>query len=105
MPGMRRLAALRSARVQLQPARPPVVLLAREIGDPAQELPLVGELQALPPGETAAYVSEGLQRLYGAHPVSRFDLPLPNGRVVQVLVRGVWRDYAHQHGAVTLHAA
>lgn len=105
LPGVRRVAALRSASVQLQPARPPVALLAREIGDPAKELPLVGELQALPPGETAAYVSEGLQRLYGAHPGSRFDLPLPNGRVVQVFVRGVWRDYAHQHGAVTLHAA
>jgi putative ABC transport system permease protein len=105
LPGVRRVSAQRSATVQVDPTRPPVALMAREIGDPAQSLPLVGGLQAVPAGETPAYVSEGLARLYGVRPGARFALPLPDGRRAQVYVRGVWRDYAHQHGAIVLHAA
>ena len=105
LPGVRRLQAQRSTVVQLDPARPAIALLAREFAEPAQSLPLIGELLPLPPGETAAYASEGLARLYGAEPGTRFALPLPDGRRVTVYVRGVWRDYAHQHGAVILHAA
>jgi putative ABC transport system permease protein len=29
-------------------------------------------------------------------------LPLPNGRRVDTFVRGVWRDYVRQHGAITI---
>jgi putative ABC transport system permease protein len=43
--------------------------------------------------------------LYGAQPGTRLALPLPDGQRVTVFVRGVWRDYAHQHGAVTLPMA
>jgi putative ABC transport system permease protein len=43
--------------------------------------------------------------LYGAAPGTRLAMPLPDGRRVTLFVRGVWRDYARQHGAVTLHAA
>ncbi|MBC7994000.1 MAG: ABC transporter permease, partial [Rhizobacter sp.] len=71
---------------------------------PAQELPLIGTLLDLPPGETAAYVSEAMVSLYGALPGTRFMLPLPDGQSTPVFVRGVWRDYARQHGAVTLAA-
>jgi putative ABC transport system permease protein len=104
LPGVRRVAAQRSATVQLAPERPPVALMAREVGDPAQSIPLVGTLQPLPAGETAAYVSEGMARLYELRPGMRTALPLPDGQRVNVYVRGVWRDYAHQHGAVILHA-
>jgi hypothetical protein len=65
-------------------------------------LPLVGDLVALPSGETAAYVSEAMVLLYGAEAGQRLDLPLPDGRRTTVFVRGVWRDYARQHGAVVL---
>jgi putative ABC transport system permease protein len=102
--GVRRIAMQRSATVQLAPERPPVALMARELGDPAQSLPLVGPLLPPPPGETAAYVSEGMARLYDLRPGMRTALPLPDGKRVNVYVRGVWRDYAHQHGAVILHA-
>lgn len=103
LPGVRRVITQRAATVQLAPARPPVALMARDMADPAQSLPLVGPLQALPPGATAAYVSEGMARLYDLRPGQRTTLPLPDGRRIEVLVRGVWRDYAHQHGAVVLH--
>ena len=43
--------------------------------------------------------------LYGARPGTRLTLPLPDGRVATLFVRGVWRDYARQFGAVMLDAA
>ncbi|MFM9914826.1 MAG: ABC transporter permease, partial [Rhizobacter sp.] len=88
--------------VQIDPAQPAVALIARQLADPARSLPLVGELVPLPAGETAAYVSEAMVTLYGASPGTRLLLPLPNGQRASVYVRGVWRDYARQHGAVAL---
>ncbi|MCR5882856.1 ABC transporter permease [Rhizobacter sp. J219] len=105
LPGVRRATTQRAATVQLAPERPPVALLARDIADPAQALPFVGPLLPLPEGATAAYVSEGMARLYQLQAGQRTMLPLPNGQRAEVFVRGVWRDYAHQHGAVVLHAS
>jgi len=51
------------------------------------------------------YVSEAMVDLYRAAPGTRFALPLPDGSRATVFVRGVWRDYARQHGAVMVHAA
>jgi putative ABC transport system permease protein len=79
-----------------------VALIARPLADPARSLPLVGELATLPRGETAAFVSEAMVTLYGAAIGTRLALPLPNGQRATVFVRGVWRDYARQHGAVVL---
>jgi len=104
LPGVRRMGTQRVTSVQLAATRPAVALLARPLGDPAQELPLIGELRPLPAGETAAYVSEAMVSLYGAEPGSRLTLPLPDGRTTTLFVRGVWRDYARQHGAITLDA-
>jgi putative ABC transport system permease protein len=105
LPGVLRVSAQRVAAVQLAATRPSVALIARPLPNAEQDLPLLGELRALPEGETAAYVSEAMVSLYGAAPGTRLTLPLPTGQPVSVFVRGVWRDYAHQHGAVTLHLA
>ena len=105
LPGVQRMTTQRVTSVQLAATRPAVALIARSLVQPEQELPLVGELRALPAGETAAYVSEAMVSLYGAEPGARLVLPLPNGHNATVFVRGVWRDYARQHGAVTLNAA
>lgn len=103
--GVLRVESQRVSVVQLDPQRPGVVLIARPLSQPEKELPLVGELRPLPAGERAAYVSEAMVSLYGASPGTRLALPLPDGRRVTFFVRGVWRDYARQHGAVTLHSA
>ena len=105
LPGVRRVETQRVAQLQLDPTRPAVTLLARSTAEPATGLPLVGPLRELPAGETAAYVSEAMVDLYGAAPGTHLLLPLPNGARVPVFVRGVWRDYARQHGTVALHAA
>jgi len=109
VPGVRQAKAQRVTSLQLAPGRPAVALISRQIDDPAHDLPLLGELLPLPAGETAAYVSEAMVALYGARPGTRLELPLGSsdnrsGHTV-VYVRGVWRDYARQHGAITLHAA
>ncbi len=100
--GVDRVETLRVSSVQIDPTQPAVALIARPLADPARSLPLVGELAALPAGETAAYVSEAMATLYGAASGTRLTLPLPNGEHATVFVRGVWRDYARQHGAVVL---
>ncbi|WP_280152355.1 ABC transporter permease [Piscinibacter sp. XHJ-5] len=105
LPGVARVELQRSTSVVLDPRRPAVGLLARRLADPARELPLVGELLPAPPGEMAAYVSEAMVSVYGAAPGTRLALPLPDGSRATLFVRGVWRDYARQHGAVALALA
>lgn len=105
VPGVTRVQSQRVVHVVMAPQRPPVALVAREIADPARELPLVGELRPAPAGLTAVWVSEAMASLYGADAGTRFELPLPSGARVPVFVAGVWRDYARQHGAVALRLA
>jgi putative ABC transport system permease protein len=103
--GVERVSAQRVTSVQLDPARPAVVLIARAIDDPARALPLVGdELVPLPSGATGVFVSEAMVSLYGAAPGTRLMLPIPSGGTTNVFVRGVWRDYARQHGAIAIPA-
>lgn len=104
LPGVARVESQRVSQVQLDPARPAVALIARALPDPARALPLVGELLALPAGETAVFVSEAMVSLYGAAPGTRLTLPLPKAGPTTFYVRGVWRDYARQHGALVLPA-
>jgi putative ABC transport system permease protein len=104
MPGVMHAEAQRVVRVPLVPSRPAVAIIARQIGDPAASLPLVGDLVAAPAGAVPAYVSEAVVSLYGARAGQAFDLPLPNGARASVFVRGVWRDYARQYGAIVLEA-
>jgi putative ABC transport system permease protein len=97
-----RVEAQRVSQIQLDPKRPSVYVIARPLVDPAKSLPLVGDLLPLPAGETAIYVSEAMVDLYGAKPGSQIELALRSGNPSRFYVRGVWRDYARQFGAVTL---
>ncbi len=105
LPGVERVVAQRVTQIQIDPDRPAVALIARPLMDPARSLPLLGELVAAQAGVTSAYVSEPMAQIYRLAPGQRFELPLPDGRTEPVWVRGVWRDYARQHGAVLLDAA
>jgi putative ABC transport system permease protein len=103
--GVLRAEAQRVVALQLDPQRPSAALIARAIDDPAATLPLTGELAVAPAGAVAVYVSEAVVALYGAQPGSTLMLPLPDGRRGAVFVRGVWRDYARQYGAVVIDRA
>jgi len=109
-PGVRRAGGVRVTSLSLDAAQPAIALISRELGDPGKSLPLVGELVAMPdqqPGAPVAiYVSEAMVDLYGAHPGRTLALPLRAGQPpVPAFVRGVWRDYARQQGAIVLNEA
>ena len=105
--GVLRVEAQRVSQVQLDPQRAAVYVIARPLPDPAKSLPLVGDLLPLPADKVAVYVSEAMVDLYGAKPGTMLSLPLlPSASdSSRFFVRGVWRDYARQFGAVTLDAA
>jgi len=105
--GVARLSTQRVRTLLLDPARPPVALLARPIGDPASSLPLVGALATVPAGSLPVYVSEAMVDLYGARLGQR--LTLLDGVLApgasNFVVAGVWRDYVRQSGAVMMEQA
>ncbi|WP_220432984.1 hypothetical protein, partial [Raoultella terrigena] len=69
LPGVERAEALRVTSLLLDPARPPVALLARPFGrGAAQTLPLREGPLPVPEGRIAVYVSEAIVDLYGARP-------------------------------------
>ena len=105
MPGVRRVTGQRVYQVQIDVARPAVVVLSRPLGDPTETLPLVGELKPAAPGLLNVYVSEAMVSLYGAAAGTRLELPFPDGHRRAAFVRGVWRDYGRQHGTVAIDAA
>ena len=100
--GVVRVEPQRVVSISLDPRRPSTALLARAVGDPATTLPLTGDLVPAPAGAIAAYVSEAVADLYGATPGTTLMLPLPDGSRAPVFVRGVWRDYARQYGAIVI---
>ena len=106
LPGVARVQAQRVVAVSLDPARAAVALIAREVGDAARTLPLVGSLQPpLPAGHAAqieVYASEAVLALYGVQAGQTLRLPLPDGRGADVRIRGVWRDYARQQGSLII---
>jgi putative ABC transport system permease protein len=104
---------LRTSPLTLDPARPPVILIARGIdaADPGRSLPLVGPLlpaaqvsAAVADGQTPVWVSEAMVDIYRYRLGQRLMLPLA-GRNHPVVVAGVWRDYARQSGAIQLRLA
>ena len=108
--GVQRVQPLRQLSLLLDPARPAVALIARDLSDPARKLPLVGEPLPVPPGQIGIFVSEAVLDLHGARAGQVFT-PLgaafkalassPTGSPV-FFVAGVWRDYAHQSGAIAI---
>ena len=106
LPGVARVAGVRVGKLTLDAQQAPLALIARELGDPARSLPLVGEL--LPPraGAVGIFVSEAVVDLYDGRPGQTLMLPLRAGQPpVAAFVRGVWRDYARQQGAIVIDEA
>jgi len=109
--GVQRVQSQRVVSLLLDPARPPVALIARALDDPARNLPLVGALLPVPSGQTGIYVSEAMVDLHGARLGATFaPLAAPfqalalTGQAppAAFFVAGVWRDYARQSGAIAI---
>jgi len=104
LPQVARVEFMRFARLSLDPAQPPVVLVARDVPPEgfATRYPLTGPAYAPQPGDPPAiWVSEPVADHYGARTGQRFTLPI-GGRAREFVVAGVWRDYARQHGAILM---
>jgi putative ABC transport system permease protein len=114
LPGVTRLQAQRQVSLLLQPALPAVALLARELNDPARDLPMVAPPLPVPAGHIGIYVSEAVVDLHGAQPGQVFPelykafMPLAHvnkAHIAPFYVAGVWRDYARQSGAIAISRA
>ncbi|WP_394790980.1 ABC transporter permease [Rhodoferax sp.] len=114
IPGVQRVATLRIRSLLLEPGKPSVALIARNIGDPLRSLPLVGDALPVPAGQIGIYVTEPMVDLYGARPGTVFA-PLSKtfeaaaqavpAAPAAFFVAGVWRDYARQFGAIAMDQA
>jgi len=105
LPQISRAEFMRTGRIELDPARRPVTLLARDFpkAGAEQTYPLVGPRYAPRPGDPPPiWVSEAVQDLYGFTPGKRVELPLAGERR-SFVVAGVWRDYARQNGAILMN--
>jgi putative ABC transport system permease protein len=102
-PGVARVQFLRARPVSLDPARPAVNLIAREVdaADPGKVMVLVGPGAAAPPGAMPAWVSEAMLDLYGVKVGGRIRIPL-SGAEHEFFIAGAWRDYSNQTGSVQI---
>jgi putative ABC transport system permease protein len=116
--GVERVAGIRTVQMQLDPTLPSVMLVARSLANPANDLPMVGgpapAASGVPLDAVPLYVSEAMVDLYGAKLGQLFkpNLPLAKQNIAgaatnsivspSYYVAGVWRDYARQFGAVAI---
>jgi len=99
-PGVARSAFLRTRPLSLDPARPDITLIARDIdaADPGRLLVLVGQSAPIPAGARPVWISEAMSDLYRLQPGATLQLPL-GGRTRPFFIAGIWRDYANQSGS------
>ncbi|WP_279482876.1 FtsX-like permease family protein [Aureimonas sp. SK2] len=103
VPGVGTISFSRQIPLSIEPDRPPVSLIARDIGtgEAGGLLRSVETASApAPAGTVPVYVSEPAARLYGWRPGATIALPI--GQDASFFVAGIWRDYARQQGAVAI---
>lgn len=104
LPGVRRVEFLRSQQLLLDPQRPHVSLIGRELDpqQPHRDLPLVSESILPAHGKPPPiWASEIAAAIYGFDPGAEIEVPIA-GRDVRFTVAGIWRDYARQNGALLI---
>ena len=102
--GVGRIDFIRHVQLVLDPALPPVALIARpQAGAPAALVGLPAKLDDKDnKGDTPrVWASEAMADLYGWRAGQRVQLPLA-GRLHDFRLAGFWRDYARSHGAVLI---
>jgi putative ABC transport system permease protein len=105
--GVAQAEFMRVTTISLDPSRPPVVLLARDIDphDAPARLALVGaSITPAPDAPPPAWISEAVADVLHTRPGDALTLPIA-GRDVAFTVAGVWRDYARQQGSIVIERA
>ncbi len=106
LPEVERVEFLRADRITLDPVRPAVSLIVRDLpGGPGKSLPLLGTPRARGAGDPPpVWVSEAVAAVYG-YEVGRTVLLDIAGERRAFVVDAIWRDYARQHGAIVIDRA
>ncbi len=100
LPEVEHAIFLRSSRIVLDPARPAVALIARDLD--RFRFPSLGKTYERKEGDPPpAWVSEAVADIYGVKVGSSMQLPI-SGKKISFVVSGIWRDYARQHGAIVI---
>ena len=98
--GVDRSNFTRHDNLRLAAGKAPVALIARPIAADGSDLPLVGPVRQ---GEQPAiWISEAMLDIYGWRVGQKVSLPLA-GKLVELTVAGVWRDYSRQTGAIMIN--
>lgn len=105
VPGVARLGFVRTLEMRLAPDRAPVALVARPLDETDTPLPLHGRRQSASPGQIGVWASEPYMRIYGRRTGDLIRIPVGPGGEVEVVILGVWRDYARQGGAIVMRSA
>jgi putative ABC transport system permease protein len=82
-------------------SRPRVTLIARDLHDPARELPLLRSAATVAGGPPPMWISEYVADIFGWQLGHTVQLPIAGARH-PFQVAGVWRDYARQNGAILI---
>ncbi len=108
LPGVARVSGSRQLPLLVSARLPPVTLIARALGDdPSQTLPLLAAALPARLGELSVWASEPAAALHGWQAGQTITLPLADlqDQPIRATVRGVWRDYARQFGALAIDLA
>lgn len=101
LPAVARMEVTRHQPITLDPARPPVALVARSIDASAPERALPMVTNSITVTGRPVWASEAMADLYGWQPGQPVQLPI-HGQLQMFTVAGIWRDYARQSGAVMM---
>ena len=98
--GVDRSNFTRHDNLRLAAGKSPVALIARPISPNGSDLPLVGPVRL---GEQPAiWISEAMLDIYGWQIGEQVTLPFA-GKLVELNIAGVWRDYSRQTGAIMIN--
>jgi len=101
LPGVQRAEFLRTQHIVLDPSRPRVTLIARDLEDPERALALTRGAASVGSEHPPVWISELVADVSVWKLSDRVELPIA-GRSQPFTVAGVWRDYARQNGAVLI---
>jgi putative ABC transport system permease protein len=103
LPGVARTVSARFAQTLLEPDAAPLTVVARELDVERIEDEIWLEQRTTEPlgDATPVWISEAAADRFRLQPGMRIDLPLGSSRA-RASIRGVWRDYEHQNGALLI---
>jgi len=97
-----RVGFSRFDKIQIDPGRPAVTLIARDLRpEQPDALPLIAPQRLPVDGTTPAWISEAMHDLYRLGVGDHLVLPVGGARI-EVRVAGIWRDYVRQGGTVLI---